>query len=142
MSQDVKIFDLEVWGSKNIQIEAFSIQGHGPRMLKSSIWRFGNPKTSKSKLLASRGMAPGCENLRFEGLGIQKHPNRSFYHPGAWPQDVKTFEFEVLGIKNFDFEGFNILVPSVRLAGCCKLRFGMAPRFGGLGFQKHPNRRF
>ena len=82
MSEDVEIFDLEVWESKNIQIEAFSIQGHEPesevfespnlrfeafnilgsypRMLKYSIWRFGNPKTSKQKLLVSRDMAPGC----------------------------------------------------------------------------------
>ena len=76
---------------------------------------------------------------RFGGLGIQKHSNRSFYHPGAWPQDVKTFEFEVLGSKNLEFEGFNILGSSVELAGCEKLRFGMVPRFGGLGIQKHLN---
>ena len=105
------------------QIEACSIQGHGPRMLNASnsrswypktsnskvnilgpsvkmlkasiwdgppIWRFGRPNTSKSKLLASR----------------------------AWPQDVQSFEFEVLGSKNIEFEGFNILGSSAKLPGC------------------------
>ena len=33
----------------------------------------------------------------------------------GWPQDVKSFEFEVLGSKNLEFKGFNILEPSVRL---------------------------
>ena len=31
MSQDVKMFDVEVWQSKNIQMEAFSIQAHDLR---------------------------------------------------------------------------------------------------------------
>ena len=35
----------------------------------------------------------------------------------GWPQDVKSFEFEVLESKNIEFEGVNILGPSVRLAG-------------------------
>ena len=71
MSQDVKIFDLDIWGPQKIQIEAFSILGSCPWMLKASILddpRFGglDSQTSKpgshpkSKLLASRGMAPGC----------------------------------------------------------------------------------
>ena len=34
------------------------------------------------------------------------------------PQDVKTFEFDVLGSTNIEFKSFNILGPSVRLAGC------------------------
>ena len=85
---------LEVWEYKNMEIEAFTIQGHGTRMLKHSnwrlfefqdlkfeifnilgpclwmlkafiwddspVWRFENPKTSKSNLLPSRSMTPGC----------------------------------------------------------------------------------
>ena len=31
--------------------------------------------------------------------------------------------------KNFEFKGFNILESSVKLAGCCKLRFWMAPGY-------------
>ena len=58
--RDVKKFDLEVWESMNIQIEAFSIQGHGPRMLKASNRRFLDPQTSDSKLLTSWGHVPGC----------------------------------------------------------------------------------
>ena len=108
MSQDVKIFDLEVSETKSIQIEAFSIQGQGPSMLKSSIWKFRDPKTSKSKLLASRDMTPGCQNLRFGGLGIQKHSNRTFEHPGAWPQDVNSFESEVWESINIKIEDFSI----------------------------------
>ena len=60
MSQDVKIFDLEVWATKNIQIEAFSIQGHGPRMLKALNSMFLDSKTSNSKLLTSCGHVAGC----------------------------------------------------------------------------------
>ena len=37
MLHNVKIFNLEFWGSKNIQIEDFNIQKHDPRMLRSSI---------------------------------------------------------------------------------------------------------
>ena len=66
MPLDAKSFDLgwppglEVWESKNIQIEAFSIQGNGPRMLKSSNSMFLDPKTSNSKLLTFWGHVPGC----------------------------------------------------------------------------------
>ena len=77
----------------------------------------------------------------FGGLNIQKHSNWSFEHASPWSQDVKTCEFEVLRSKNFEFEGFNILGLSVRLAECWKLRFEWL-RFGGLGIQKHPNRIF
>ena len=47
--------DLEVWGSQNIQIEAFSIPGHDPRMLKLSNSKFWDPKTLNSKVLTSWG---------------------------------------------------------------------------------------
>ena len=86
MSKDVEIFGLYVCGFENIQIEAISIRGHGPRMLKirfstflnskvefkvfnimasprmlkSTIWMFEYSKKSKSKLLVSRKMGPGC----------------------------------------------------------------------------------
>ena len=43
---------------------------------------------------------------------LEGHPKLKILastHPGAWPQDVKTFESDVLGSKNFEFEGFNIL---------------------------------
>ena len=29
--------------------------------------------------------------------------------PDRWPQDVKTFEFDVFGSQDLEFEGFNIL---------------------------------
>ena len=29
--------------------------------------------------------------------------------PDRWPQDIKTFEFDVFGPQNVEFEGFNIL---------------------------------
>ena len=61
--QDVKIFNLEFLECRKIQIEDFNFQCHTPRMLKSSIFRFGNLKTSKSKLLACKGMTPGCQPL-------------------------------------------------------------------------------
>ena len=75
MPLDAKSFDLgwplvlENWKSKPpnreaSQIEAFTIHGHGPRMLKASNSKFLDPKTSNSKLLPSRG----------------------------WPQDVKSFD--------------------------------------------------
>ena len=35
MSQDVKIFDSEVWGSNNIQTKTFNIEGHDHYMLKA-----------------------------------------------------------------------------------------------------------
>ena len=117
---DAKSFDLgwppglEVWRSKNVQIEAFTIQGHGPRMLKPWNSRFWGPKTSNSKVLTSWGHLSGCMDAKTFDLGWPPGlevweskppnrggiPNRSFYHPGAWPQDVKSFEFEVLGSKN------------------------------------------
>ena len=49
------------------------------------------------------------DGARFGGLGIQKHPDRSSYHPGAWPQDVKIFEFDVFGPQDLEFEASNIL---------------------------------
>ena len=65
MPLDGKSFDLDVFGFPNLQpggpsqIEAFSIQGHGPRMLKPSNSMFLDPKTSNSKLLTFWGHAPG-----------------------------------------------------------------------------------
>ena len=58
MPLDVKIFDLEAWGSKNIQMEDFSIQGPCPWMLKPLIWTFGESK-----------------NIQIKGLGTKEHPN-------------------------------------------------------------------
>jgi hypothetical protein len=52
-------------------------------------------KTSNSKVLISWGHLSGwldAKSFDFE-----------------WPQDVKTFEFEVLGSKNIELKGFNIL---------------------------------
>ena len=185
MPLDGKSFDLDVFGFQkpqtwgSFQIEAFSIQGHDPRMLKVSNSKSWGPKTSNSKVLKSwampldgksfdldvldsqtskpgghakskllvsiQGMGPGWEKLRFQSLGLPQHRTERFqfpeamsldgkrfdlgwppglevlgskniqievfYHPNAWPQDVKTFEFEVLGLKNIEFEGFNILRP-------------------------------
>ena len=50
------------------------------------------------------GWPPGLEVL-----GIQKHPNRCFYHPWAWPQDVETFEFQVFRPEDLELESFNML---------------------------------
>ena len=83
MSQDVKIFDLESWEFKNMQIKAFSIQGHGPMMLKVSNRRFWDVKTCHSKLLTSLGSAP----------------------------DAKIFDFDVYGFPNLRIEAVNILGP-------------------------------
>ena len=44
------------WEFKNVPIEAFSSQGHGPRMSKPSNVKFLDPKTSNSKLLTSWAM--------------------------------------------------------------------------------------
>ena len=106
-------------------------------MLKASIWddplvwRFGDPKTSKSKLLPSRGMA--SNSMFWDPKTSNSKVLTSWGHlsgwlnaknfdleepPGAWPVDVKTFEFEVLGCIKLEFEGFNILGPSVRLLEC------------------------
>jgi hypothetical protein len=66
MAQDVKSFEFEVLGFKNLEFEGFNILGPCPWMVKASIWMFLDSQTSKpgghpkSKLLASRGMAPGC----------------------------------------------------------------------------------
>ena len=60
MSLDPKSFDLDVFGFPNFKIEDFDILGHAPRMLKGSIWMFLYPQTSKSKILTSWDMAPGC----------------------------------------------------------------------------------
>ena len=51
MFLDAKSFDLDVFGSPNLQIEDFNILGHDPRMLKALNSRFLDPKTLNSKLL-------------------------------------------------------------------------------------------
>ena len=107
--------DLEVWGSKNIQIEAFSTPGHGHRILKHLNSKFWDPKTSNWKVLTSWGHLSGWLDANSFDLGWP--PGLEVWIPGA-SQDGKTFEFEVLGSKNVEFEGFNILGPSIRLAGC------------------------
>jgi len=76
----------------------------GPRMLKPLNSTFWGPKTSNSKVLTSWGHMLGWLDAKSFDFG--------------WPQDVKTFEFEVLGSQNLEFKGFDILGPSVRLAGC------------------------
>ena len=79
MFLDAKSFDLDVWGSKNIQIETFSIQRHELRMLKTLKSRF----ILNSKLLTSWGMSQDVKTsiLRFGDLKKFKLgviPNRSF----------------------------------------------------------------
>ena len=64
------------------------------------------------------GWPSGLEVWEFKPSNRGAIPNRSIYHPGAWPQDVKSFEFKVLGAKSIEVEGFNILGTSVSLAGC------------------------
>ena len=62
---DAKSFDLgwapglEVWRSKDIQIEAFSIQWHDPRMLKASNSRSWGSKISNLKVQTFWSYAPG-----------------------------------------------------------------------------------
>ena len=75
-----------------------------PRMSKPLDSKFWCPKTSNSKVLTSWGHLSGWLDAKSFDFG--------------WPQDVKTFEFKILGSKNLEFKGFNILGSSVRLAGC------------------------
>ena len=54
---------------------------------------------------------------RFEVLGIQTHQNRSFYHPAAWLQHIKSFNlkwprrFRALRIQNFKIDSPRKLKP-------------------------------
>ena len=82
------------------QIEAFSIQGHGLRMLKASNSRSWDRKISNSKVLTSLGHLSVWLDAKSFDLG--------------WCQDVKSFEFEDFGSKNLKFERFNILGSSVK----------------------------
>ena len=59
-------FDSEIWGSKHIQIEDCNSQM--PLRVKSSIWMFWDPKTSKLKISTSMGMTHECLNLQFDVL--------------------------------------------------------------------------
>ena len=49
MTQDVNIFNLDIICFKNLEIEDFKTQEHGPCMLKSSIRIVWDLKTFKSK---------------------------------------------------------------------------------------------
>ena len=59
MSQDVKIFGLEVSAFPNLKIENSNILGHDPRILKTLNSGFLDAKTSNSKLLTAWGHVPG-----------------------------------------------------------------------------------
>ena len=115
-----KGFDLDVFGFPNLQtgrsskIEAFSIQGHGPWMLKVSNSTSWDPKTSNSKVLTSCRYVSGCQN-RFGGLRIGKHPNSIFKS------------------QNFEFKAFSFLQSCPRI---------LKIRFGRLWIWKHLNRSF
>ena len=62
-------FDLEVWESKNIQVEDFNIRGSCPWISKSLIWKFGDPKTLKLKILiAAFGTCGDRAAQNFKGL--------------------------------------------------------------------------
>ena len=106
---DAKSFDLgwrpglEVWESKNIQIEVFSIQGHDLRMLELSNSRFWGPKTSNSNFLTSWAHLTAWLDAKSFNFGC----------PPVWRfGDPKTSKLKLLASR------FNILEPSVRLAGC------------------------
>ena len=58
--QSVKSFEFNVFEPQNLGHKAFNIRGPCPWVLKVSICMSLNSKTSKSKLLASWDMAPGC----------------------------------------------------------------------------------
>ena len=59
-SQNIEIFDLKGWEAKNIQIEDFSIQRHGFRMLKALNSSFFESKNLNSKILTCWDMTRGC----------------------------------------------------------------------------------
>ena len=90
MPLDAKSFDfgwpgLEVWEFKNIQIEPFVIQGHGPRLLKPSNYRFLNIKTSNSKLLTSWDHALYPKSFDLEAKGVRRFQRSEVQrlNPGA-----------------------------------------------------------
>ena len=103
-------------------------------MLKSLIWRFWDPKTSKSKILTSWGHLSGWLDAKSFDLDVPRMLKSSiwmFKDPEAsilkiltsWGHlsgrlDVKIIDLEAWGPKNFLIKDFNILGPSVWLAGC------------------------
>ena len=72
--------------------------------------RFGGVGIKKNPNRSFPGAWPQeVKTFEFEVLGIQKHPNRSFYHPGVWPQDVKPSNSKFWRLKNVEFKGLIIL---------------------------------
>ena len=78
------------WDPKNVNSKGLTSWGHLSGWLDAKIFDLGCP--------------PGLEVWGSKNIQIE-----------AWLQDIK---FEVLGPKNIEFEGFDILGPSIRLAGC------------------------
>ena len=77
--------DLEVYESKKTQIEALSIQEHGPRMLKPSNSSFWDPKTSNSEVLTSWSHLSGWVDAKSFDL--------------RWPPDLEVWEFKNIWIE-------------------------------------------
>ena len=78
---------------------------------KSSNWKKFNILRSSVRLTLTRIFSH--KNFEFKGfniVGLSKIEFCSMQHSDIWPQDVKTFGFEVLEPENVDF--FNILAPS------------------------------
>ena len=55
--------------------------------------------------------AKSFDSWWLSGLKIQKNSNWSFYHPGAWPENIKSFKFEVFEPQDLEFEAFNRIFP-------------------------------
>ena len=135
------------WGSKTLNSKQhsgtirFEIPPRFGGLHSPTFKLWGHPN---SKFLAFRGMPAGFEKLWIRGYWIKKLKFEGFNILGVMPQDVKSFESDVLGFTKLEFETFNIL-------GLChwmvKTWFSKPPRFGGLDWQTFklgviPNRSF
>ena len=111
MPLDAKSFDFNVFRSSNLQtgdhlkskLLAVNIVD-GPRVVKPSNSRFGDPANlefERFNILGScRWMLKVwiCMFLNFQTSKLGGHPKSKllkFSQPRRWPQDVKTFEFDV-----------------------------------------------
>ena len=137
---DVQIFDLEVFlDPKALKSKILTSWGYPNRspanptdglwMLKSLIWRFVDTKTFKPEILIS-----------------MDHPNRSFKRLDD-PLDVKIFDFNVLGSKNFQIKYLNMLgLSKSKLLACSQPnRWPLDVKIFDLevlGLQKQSNLRF
>ncbi len=126
--QVVKRFEFEVFGSQDLELEAFNILGPCPWMLKASIWdgppvwRFGNPNLqiggpSQIEAFSIQGHGPRMLKASNSRSWGPKTSNSkvltSWGHLSGW-LDAKSFDLgwppglEVWGSKNIQIEAFTI----------------------------------